>query len=162
LEEKKKYKRDPRSAKNNSRYKRIKSLLNAGYSIEEIYKLCSWKNNETDELVKKINEHIINQEKRKLTMLDYRIESKWELWHKDDYYYHPLLYSEEELVNLPPIYTYSDLSKDEKEIYDVSNFIDGDWKAKQITIQLYKCGFYQDEKPDPLIEFYELHSKRKK
>ena len=154
--------KEPGYDKKRSRYKRIKSLLNAGYPVEEIYKLCSWTNKETNVLVKEIEEDIINQKKKESTMLNPQSITGVDYWHKDDYYYHPLLYSEDDLVKLPPVYTYADLSEDEKDIYDDTNFIDGEWKAKFITTQLYKCGFYQDEKPDPSIIFYELYYKPKK
>jgi len=164
LDKKKKHTRAPGYAKYSSRYKRVKSLLHAGYSVEEIYKLCSWGNKETNALVKEIEEDIINVAKRKATMLEYYPDDGIQYGTKDDFYYHPLLYSEDQLVKMPPKYTYSDLSEDEKEIYNVSNFIDGEWKAKHVTIQLYKSGFYQEEKKelDYNIAFYNLNYISKK
>jgi len=108
-------KRTKQQNRDNAREKRIRSLFLTGYTEEEINKLCVFSTDtlETQLIVKKIIERTIYRRKPPANKIHFGS--------KQEAYFDPAEFSEDDLINLKLTYTYEDLSESEKEIYNSKN-----------------------------------------
>ena len=93
------------------RRNKVRCLLVAGYTIEEIKQRCDFSDKEIDEFF------VLIQNKSKLTTANYRISSIY-FGGKKEAYFSPEMFSEQDLVDHKFDYDYQDLSESEKEIYN--------------------------------------------
>jgi hypothetical protein len=95
--------------------KRVRSLFLAGYTESEINKVCVFSpdNLESELIVKNFIARTIYNIKPTEKNIHYGS--------KQEAYFDPDEFSEDDLINLKLTYTYEDLSESEKEIYNSKN-----------------------------------------
>jgi DNA-binding transcriptional MerR regulator len=113
--------RDP---KTDSRKKRIRSLIVAGYSIQQIKEMCSYPESQIQEFFDTLKSDIKEEIKSRVKQIHFGS--------KNEAYYPTDLYTEDELIKLfsgenktglELTYNYEDLPDEEKEFYESQNKI---------------------------------------
>lgn len=112
-----------RSQKYYSRIKRIRSLIVAGYTIDQIKKECSFSNGDIEEFFYKLTE-VVRAEKKNPIYTGVCFGSKRQA------YYPPDMFSENNLVKLKHNYSFADLSDSERDIYSLLPCENIDWRGK--------------------------------
>ena len=114
-----------REPKDVSRRNRVRALIVAGFTVDQIKETCSFSTTEINDLIEQAIKSLKDEKLKENTVFNrhLNITNGVGFGSKTECYFSPSDYSEEDLINWQPNYEYSELSDDEKTIYS-KNLID--------------------------------------